>query len=198
MILNFIAYFLIPGYTILFVRGTNWFTLNFSVIGSWSGRKNAFLLWGVIVGAYFYFTLRKIIRYLPLERKENAFLNTCLLLLSLAVTTPYLPQDLPFQSFLHVIFAFTASVLLLLTLYLTVIKLYHINHEAYRPYLACLHVITIICTFLLFLAGIVSSALEIFFTISSVVMVRMLYKKVSALNSSLTRPQSASQPPFLW
>ena len=61
MILNITAYFIIPVYTFLFAWGTDLFRLNFSVLGSLANRKNAFLLWGIIVGIYFYYVLRKII-----------------------------------------------------------------------------------------------------------------------------------------
>ena len=60
MILNITAYFIIPVYTFLFAWGTDWFTLNFSVLGSLANRKNAFLLWGIIVGTYFYYDAKSI------------------------------------------------------------------------------------------------------------------------------------------
>lgn len=54
MLLWFTAYILIPAYTILFVQGNNWFTTNFSVIGNVIGREGEFVLWGLIVGIYFF------------------------------------------------------------------------------------------------------------------------------------------------
>ena len=54
MLLWFTAYILIPAYTILFVQGNNWFTTNFSVIGNVVGREGEFVLWGLIVGIYFF------------------------------------------------------------------------------------------------------------------------------------------------
>lgn len=180
MILNITAYFIIPVYTFLFAWGTDLFTLNFSVLGSLANRKNAFLLWGIIVGIYFYYVLKKIIRTLPRNKKESALCTTALVLLAFAVTTPYLPENRPFRAFLHVIFAFTASVLLLATLYLIVWKLCCMNRTAYRPYFVCLNVITVLSAMLLVLAGIVSSALEIFFTVSSTLLLIRLYRKVNA------------------
>ena len=53
MFLWFVTYILIPVYTILFVKGNNWLTTNFSVIGNRIGKKEAFVLWGLIVGIYF-------------------------------------------------------------------------------------------------------------------------------------------------
>ncbi|WP_347061577.1 hypothetical protein [Hungatella hathewayi] len=179
MILNITAYFIIPVYTFLFAWGTDWFTLNFSVLGSLANRKNAFLLWGIIVGTYFYYVLRKIIHHLPRNRKETVTSVSALILLAFAVTTPYLPENRPFRAFLHVIFAFSASVLLG-CLYLIVWKLYCMNRDGYRSYFICLNVITVLSAMLLLLAGIVSSALEIFFTVSCTLMLIRLYRRVSS------------------
>lgn len=178
MLLNILAYVIIPVYTILFTRGTDLFTMNFSVIGSADAKKNAFLLLGIIVGIYYYYTLTKVTDLLPRSKKEKALYHIGLVLLGLAVTTPYLPDDLPLQAFLHVLFAFSASVMLLICLYSIIWKLYRINAAAYGPYLTCLNFITALSASLLYLAGIVSSALEIFFTVSSVILLRLLYQKV--------------------
>ena len=60
MLLWFITYILIPINTILFVQGSNWFTTNFSVIGNRIGREEEFVLWGLMVGIYFFWSLRQI------------------------------------------------------------------------------------------------------------------------------------------
>lgn len=176
--LNLLAYVLIPIYTILFVWNTNWFTLNLSVLSSWANRKSAFLIWGIIVGCFFYFALKKIIIILPERKKETILLNTACILLALGVTTPYLPAELPFQSFLHVAFAFSASIFLLLCLYMITLRLYKKNRSYYESSLVSIIAITAFSALLLFAAGIVSSALELFFTISSCIYVRRLHKKV--------------------
>lgn len=179
MLLNVTAYIVIPIYTILFAWGTDWFRLNFSVLGSIANRKNAFLLWGIIVGVYFYYVLKRIIKGIPSNRKESVISACALLLLAFAVTTPYLPEIRPFQSFLHVIFAFSASVLLLGCLYLIVWKLYRMNEQAYGIYFTLLNVITACSASLLLLAGIVSSALEIFFTITCTLLLIRLYRRIT-------------------
>lgn len=171
------AYFIIPIYTILFAWGTDWFTLNFSVLGSLSDRKNLFLLWGFLVGTYFYYILKQMIRQLPRNRKETMVSTTALLILALAVTTPYLPDSQPFHAVLHVILSFTASILLLICLYMIIWKLYCMNQEVYRPYLICLLIITALSASLLFLAGIVNTALEIFFTLSCTLLTQKLYER---------------------
>ena len=50
MVLKITAYVIIPVYTLLFVSGTNWMTLNLSVIGNRPERQAAFLGLGLILG----------------------------------------------------------------------------------------------------------------------------------------------------
>ena len=40
--LDLAAYGLIPGFTIYFVKGSNWFTTNFSVLGNGLQKQHAF------------------------------------------------------------------------------------------------------------------------------------------------------------
>lgn len=199
MFLCFIAYILIPTYTIWFVQGSNWFTTNFSVLGNLFGRQEEFVLWGLIVGIYFFWCLRRIVRLMPEKPRCTWLIPLSLVLLTFAITTPYLPEQLPLKAFLHIVFAFIAAVCLMVCLYLIVWKLYQGENEAYRPYLIGLTGITLFSTFLLMLAGIVSSALEIFFTISTVVIVYRLYRKLrncsphgSPHSSRLSSPPSSS------
>ena len=179
MILNLLAYIIIPGYTILFVKGYNWFTTNFSVIGNFIHRKDAFVLWGILVGAYFYYTLNAIVRRMK-EKPGGTFLIPFSLgLLFCAITTPYLPDELPLKSFLHIIFAFLAAACLVFCLFLIIWQLWQMEPETYRPFMKALLGITAGSGFLLVLVGIVSSALEIFFTISTVILVRRLLRLLS-------------------
>ncbi|HBE85682.1 MAG TPA: hypothetical protein DDW53_10050 [Lachnoclostridium sp.] len=179
-LLTITAYFIIPIYTILFAWGTNWFTLNFSVLGNLSSRKNLFLLWGIIIGTYFYYILKRIISGLPRNRKETVMSITALLLLVLAVITPYLPDSQPLHAVFHVILSFLASISLLICLYMIVWKLYCMNQEVYRHYWHCLLVITVLSAFLFFLTGIVSTVLEIFFILSCTYLLQRLYRRVQA------------------
>lgn len=177
-LLTITAYFIIPIYTILFAWGTDWFSLNFSVLGNISSRKNLFLLWGIIIGTYFYYILKRIISGLPRNRKETVMSITALLLLVLAVITPYLPDSQPLHAVFHVILSFLASISLLICLYMIVWKLYCMNQDVYRPYLHCLMVITVFSAFLFFLTGIVSTVLEIFFILSCTFLLQRLYRRV--------------------
>lgn len=65
MIIKILAYFIIPIYTVLFTRGYNWFTTNFSVIGNIFDKKLAFFVWGILVGVYFYMIYRQIRSLIP-------------------------------------------------------------------------------------------------------------------------------------
>lgn len=179
MLLNVIAYVLIPAYTIWFVKGNDWLTTNFSVIGNMVDRNVEFIIWGLIVAIYFFWCLKKIVARMADKPKGAFLIPIALILLIFAITTPYLPEQFPLKSFLHIVFAFMAAVCLMLCMYLIVWKLRQSSPKQYGPYLVILIGITLFSSYLLILAGIVSSALEIFFTISTAVLVRRLLKKVS-------------------
>lgn len=176
MLLWFTAYILIPAYTILFVQGNNWFTTNFSVIGNVIGREGEFVLWGLIVGIYFFWSLQIIVSRMPVRPRCAWLIPLSLILLTCALITPYLPQKMPLKSGLHIVFSFTSALCLLVCLGLIVWTLYKNDHEKYRLYPIGLTGIGLFSLLLLFLAGIISSALEIFFTIASTLLVHRLYR----------------------
>lgn len=109
MLLNLFAFLIIPGYTLLYVKNFNLFTVNFSVIGNLLGKKRAFVIWGFLTGIYFYFVLSSVSKNLRLSKRVRYLVHTALMLLFLAVFTPYLPQEFPFKAFLHIVFAMAAS-----------------------------------------------------------------------------------------
>ena len=180
MILSLTAYIVIPIYTILFVSGTNWLTSNLSVIGNWPNRQMAFFFLGLIIGLYYHCILGRLLSNLARHKTESLLLHTALALLVAAVSTPYLPSQVPFQSFLQVAFAFVSSILVLICLYLTFWKLSSLSQRVrnrMRRYRLWLIFITILSGILLFIAGIVSSALEIFFIISTTILLQRLYEQ---------------------
>ena len=71
MISVFTAYLLIPLYTLLFVYGTDWFSTNLSVIGSWPEMRDGFVFLGLLLLAYYCGALRRLLRYLPRRRLET-------------------------------------------------------------------------------------------------------------------------------
>lgn len=182
MLTAFTAYILIPVYTFLFAINSDWFRTNFSVLGNIAGRKEAFVLWGLIVGIYFFCILRKIVRNMPQKPTGVWLIPTALVLLDFAVTTPYLPEEMPLKSSLHIVFAFLAAVCLVLCLFFIILKLYQTAEMAeksiYLLYLSGMGAIVIVSAFLFILAGIVSSALEIFFTVSATLMAYRLYLRI--------------------
>lgn len=175
MLLWFTAYILIPVYTVLFVQGSNWFTTNFSVIGNQIGRQEAFVLWALLVGIYFFYSLQIIVAQMAVPPKATWLIPLALLLLASSVITPYLPEKLPLKSMLHIVFSFMAALCLLLSMGNILWRLYQDDRKKYRPYLIGLAGIAIFSILLLILAGIISSALEIFFTITSSLLVRRIY-----------------------
>lgn len=175
-----VAYLIIPAYTLLFAADSNWFTANFSVLGNQIGQEKRFALWGLLVGGYFYWCLRKIINRMEKPLRSAWLVPTALLLLVFAITTPYLPETLPLQSMLHVAFAFCAAVFLIAALFLIVWNLKQKDTRTYTPFFSGLCGIAGGSLFLLVLVGIISSALEIFFTIGTSVLVCRLYRKVGS------------------
>lgn len=180
MFLGFAAYLLIPACTFLFAADNSLLTTNFSVLGNTPGQQLPFILWGMIVGFYFFWCLRRIADRLP-ESPRGSWVGTlALLLLIFALTTPYLPDQLPIQASLHVIFAFFSAVFLAVSLFLIVLKLCRIYPGRFHSYLWGMGFIALVCLYLFRLAGIITSALEIFFTISADLMVYRLYQRVDA------------------
>lgn len=183
MFLNLAAFFIIPVYTILFVRNFNLFSLNFSVIGNMLGRRRAFCLWGVMTGWYFYSVLSPVSVRLKLSRGVRYLVHTALLLLFCAITTPYLPEEFPLKAILHIVFAMAAALCLCLYLFFAAWRLRKEDRAAGQITLWCLAGILTVSAALLVLVGIVSSALEIFFTFSTIFLSRYLYGRTKNLIS---------------
>lgn len=181
MLLNIIAYFILPVYTLLFIKDSHLFNSNFSVHGNLPCNQLEFLIWGIMIGLYFYILIKRILKLIDNTKKEMIILNITGILLFMAITTPYLPSLVPFRSFLHILFAFVSALLLMVELYLIVWRLYRQNSYDFRVYLCSLHYITAISLLLLIVVGIVSTALEFFFSISCVILTCNLYKQIANL-----------------
>lgn len=68
MVLSVVSYIVIPLYTLLFARGTDWFSSNFSVISSLKEKENAFALWGALVSCTLYRMLFPLIQSAPFSK----------------------------------------------------------------------------------------------------------------------------------
>ena len=168
MILNVCASAVIPAVTLWLFRGYGWFTANFSVIGNMFRRKEVFVLWAAVVGIYFFFSLRQLIGKMPGKVRGSFLVPLAVVLLFLGVTTPYLPQEFPLKAAVHIVLAMAASACLV-----TFLGLFFRQMKAYMPERAgrCLWGLGIIVagSGILFLAaGIISSAMEIFFVLGMV------------------------------
>ena len=150
-VLNFFACFLIPVYTISFAGSTEWFGSNFSIIAvtGWD-RYQGFLYWGLLAGGYFF-----VVGY--------------------ALAIPYLPDYFPRFAALHVGLAAGACALLMLALLVLLLALYRSWPEQHGRLLVIWGLIVLGCAALFLIPGMVSTALEVFFTISTVLLVRKLY-----------------------
>ena len=65
MILSILSYLVIPLYTLLFVRETDLFSSNFSVIGSLEEQKNRFSVWAILLSTTLYRMLFPVIGKAP-------------------------------------------------------------------------------------------------------------------------------------
>ena len=188
MLIRLLGFVIIPVYTLLFTNGYNWFTTNFSVIGNLFDNRLAFLIWGILVGIYFYSMFRRLRSSLLLSPACRRLIPVALLLLFFAITTPYLPEELPLKAFLHIIFAFFSAVLLLLFLFLVSWSQYRRFPDTYWPFLMGIGVIVTVSAVLLIMVGIVSSALEIFVTFSTIFMTDRLFIRSKQTSAVLPAP----------
>lgn len=168
MFLDLCASVLIPVYTLFFAKGYGWFSTNFSVIGNMFRRKEVFVLWAVLVGLYFFFSLRQIIRKMPGKVKGSFLVPVAVVLLLFAITTPYLPQEFPLKAVLHIVFAMLASACLVIVTAYLFWQMKPYAPERANKYLRFLGLIVAGSIVLFFVSGIISSAMEIFFVLGMV------------------------------
>lgn len=180
--LDLFACFLIPAYTLLFAGSVEWLGTNFSVIAV-TGKDHywGFVYWGALAGGYFAVMLTKLALILPRLWQRSAVCLLALLAclaLGYALAIPYLPDDFPGFASLHVVLAAGACVLLMLALLLVLLSLYRDSPENYRLLLVRWGLIVGGSGLLFLLAGMVSSALEVFFTITAPLLTRRIWLTV--------------------
>ena len=180
--LDLFACFLIPAYTLLFAGSVEWLGTNFSVIAV-TGKDHywGFVYWGALAGGYFAVMLTKLALILPRLWQRSAVCLLALLAclaLGYALAIPYLPDDFPGFASLHVVLAAGACVLLMLALRLVLRSLYRDSPENYRLLLVRWGLIVGGSGLLFLLAGMVSSALEVFFTITAALLTRRIWLTV--------------------
>ena len=131
--MKLLAYFIIPFYTFLFARGYGWLTTNFSVIANSVKGGIGFAIWGILIGLYLYLIHRKLKKVMVLPTGCRILLPVSLILLFCAVTTPYLPNDMPLKASLHILFAFVFGVSILLYFLWIILIEYRQSSNRYRP-----------------------------------------------------------------
>lgn len=169
-LLDLFACFLIPLYTLLFTHDTRWFTTNFSVIAAARDQRHGFFLW-----VYLLCVLLPVMAALPRPLWPRLCLLGGFLLLLSAVVLPYTPDELPKIADLHVICAFTASCLLVLSLFLLLLQKARQDRQRYWDCMKWLGVTVLLSLVLFAMVGIISSALEIFFVLSTTLLARRLW-----------------------
>lgn len=177
--LDLFACFLIPAYTLLFAGSVEWFGSNFSVLAvTGPGHYRGFLYWGLLAGGYFFVMLHKLAFALPSRRAGRGvrLITLCSLLsLCYAMAIPYLPACFPKYAALHVLLAAGSSVLLMLALLCVILSLYRRDRARWRGGLLGWWLITGGCGFLFLIPRMVTTALEVFFTISAALLTRWLW-----------------------
>ena len=177
--LDFVACFLIPAYTLLFAGSVEWFGTNFSVIAvTGPDHYRGFVYWGILAGSYFFVMLSKLAFVLPLrwERVVVRLLTVCAVLsLAYAVAIPYLPAYFPKYAALHVALAAGACVLLMLALLTVLLALRRTDPARWRRPLRGWGLIVAGSAVLFLIPMMVSTALEVFFTISAALLARRVW-----------------------
>ena len=177
--LDFFACFLIPAYTLLFAGSVQWFGSNFSVIAvAGPDHYRGFIYWGLLAGGYFFVMLNALAAALPGQRARLAvrlLTAAAVLALAYALAIPYLPEYFPRYAALHVVLAALASVLLMVALLTILLTLRRRDQDRWARPLREWELIVAGCVLLFLIPRMVSTALEVFFTISAALLARRIW-----------------------
>ena len=137
-VFDFFGYFAIPFLAAALARETDLFATNFSSIRTASHRQGEFLLWSLSLLVYLFLCILSVLPPSGSGRRPGAngffrkkqpfpvvffFLFPAVLLLT-AVFTPYLPEEEPFWSQVHVYTCVWSSVSFFILLALSVLPVY--------------------------------------------------------------------------
>ena len=177
--LDLVACFLIPVYTLLFAGSKEWFASNFSVIAVMGAdHYRDFIYWGILAGVYFLVMLVGLSGRLPrLRARVGVLILTLLAILSLgyALAIPYLPARFPKYAALHVLLAAGACVLLMVDLQFIILVFRRQDPVRWAGAMRFCWCMIIGCAVLFLLPGMVTTALEVFFTISAALLARRIW-----------------------
>lgn len=130
------------------------------------------MYWAVLAGGYFFVLLTRLTLTIPVRRLRwllHVLILTACVSLGYAVLIPYLPEDIPRWASLHVALAAGSSVLLMAALLALLLSL------RYWSLLWVWGCVTAVCAILFMTAGMVTTALEVFFTISAALLTRSIW-----------------------
>lgn len=175
ILLDLCACFFIPGYTLLFASGARWLDTNFSVLSLLGvGQYWGFVIWGVLLTGYFLVLMVRICHTLKCPRTVGSITVLACFALAGALLLPYAPRSLPGVAQAHLVLAFSACVLLMLALLLILLRC------RYRGLLRLWLAIAVVSGVLFAVAGKVSSALEVWFVITTALLTRALWLRRAA------------------
>lgn len=179
MISTLFCHIIIPLSTVLLARGTDWFSTNFSSIRTAFSRQEEFLIWCLIVGGYFYYTVRRLME----QRRAAADVQwerTLFILSAVAmaffVLIPYRPVRFPLLSAIHVAAALICCVSFFLCILLLILDAYWKSPGRYRLCLIWLYWSAVFCICAFLLTGIINSAMEICFVLTCSQLCRRLLR----------------------
>ncbi len=157
----------------------DWFSSNFSVLAVVSpGAYRKFVFWGVLSVGYFYVLLTRLALRVPcpwVRRSVFALALTACVSLGYAMLIPYLPDQIPDWAKLHVLLAAGSCVVLLAAL--LILLVYWRNGRLLKLWLA----LNLCYGILFLLGGMVTSTLEVFFTLSAALLTRSLWVSIHDL-----------------
>lgn len=179
LLLDFWTCFLIPGYTLLFAGSVQWFSTNFSVLAvTGPAHYRGFLVWGLLAGSCFLVLLWQLTRTV-VERWLRILLYSITLLaalcLCLGLPLPYVPEFLPGIARLHTLLVLSACVLLMGALLILLLRFVREDRARWWPVLKGWLAIAAVSGVLFVLAGIITTALEVFFTLSATLLIRKMW-----------------------
>ena len=179
LLLDLYSCYLLPAYTLLFAGSNGWFDTNFSVLAVGGLEQyQSFVLWSLVTAVYFGVLLIQVMAVLSPTRRlaVRVLLGAALFQLIFGVLLPYLPEQFPRLSTVHIMLCFSTSVFMMAALLVTILELYQRERERYRSVMHGWWRIVVGSGILFFLAGMVSSALEIYFVLSAALLCRRLYR----------------------
>lgn len=181
MFFDFFGYFAIPFLAAALGRETDLFATNFSSIRTACHRQGEFLLWSLSLLVYLLLCLLPLCCRLQDQSRRSGFsdpfgakrpvplffffLFPAVLFLT-AVFTPYLPEEKPFWSRIHVYTCVWSSVSFFILLSLSALPVYFdgSSRREGRILLSLLLFVGAFCAASYLITGIVNSAMEIFYT----------------------------------